>query len=83
MRRSPLTNDVYAATVIRMVSRGRMIFDLPKYVQMAIRLRAIKSGIRTGEVISEAVRLTFPDEVAEASKLAGSRTKPKIRKRQK
>jgi len=57
-----------------------MIFDLPKYVQMAIRLRAIKSDIRTGEVISEAVRLTFPDEVKEATRLLAGSTKPKIRR---
>lgn len=44
----------------------RVIFDLPADVQMAIRLRAIKSGQTTGGVIAEAVALTIPQELEEA-----------------
>lgn len=43
-----------------------MIVELPPEVQMAIRLRAVKAGMTTGEVVAEAVRLTFPADVEEA-----------------
>lgn len=33
----------------------RMIFDVTPEVQMAIRLRAIKAGVTTGEVVTEAI----------------------------
>jgi hypothetical protein len=46
--------------------RKRMIFDLPREIQMAIRLQAIKSGRTTGQVVEEAVRQAFPEEWREA-----------------
>jgi len=45
---------------------GRMILDLPPEVQMAIRLRAAKNRITTGQVVTDAVRAAFPGDVADA-----------------
>lgn len=44
----------------------RMIVELPREVQMAIRLRAVKSGMTTGEVVSEAIQRTFPEELKQS-----------------
>ncbi len=46
--------------------RNRMIVDLPSEVQMAIRLRAVKSATTTGAVVCEAVQLAFAKDVQEA-----------------
>lgn len=46
--------------------RNRMILDIPAEIQMAIRLRAVKSGITTGEVVEAAVIEMFPEDVAQA-----------------
>jgi hypothetical protein len=46
--------------------RNRMIVDLPSEVQMAIRLRAVKSNTTTGNVVCEAVQRAFASDVAEA-----------------
>jgi hypothetical protein len=43
-----------------------MIFDLPPEVQMAIRLRAVKTNRKTAAVISDAVEKAFPKEFSEA-----------------
>ena len=48
------------------IKRSRMILDLPPDVQMAIRLRAVKDGCTTGEVVERAVRQTYPVDVREA-----------------
>jgi len=48
------------------MSRTRMIFDVPREVQMAIRLRAVKAGMTTGDVVAAAIAQAFPDEVREA-----------------
>jgi hypothetical protein len=47
-------------------ARNRMIVDLPSEVQLAIRLRAVKSGTTTGNVVCEAVQSTFANDVEEA-----------------
>jgi hypothetical protein len=46
--------------------RNRMIVDLPSEVQMAIRLRAVKSATTTGAVVCEAVQLAFAKDIEEA-----------------
>lgn len=46
--------------------RKRMIVDLPPEVCMAIKLRAVKSRKTTGQVVAEAIKEAFPDEVSEA-----------------
>jgi hypothetical protein len=46
--------------------RSRMIVDLPADIQMAIRLRAVKTGKTTGEVVAEAICSLFAEDVAEA-----------------
>lgn len=46
--------------------RIRMIVDLPIDVQMAIKLRAVKSNSTTGEVVCEAIQRTFSKDVEEA-----------------
>jgi hypothetical protein len=44
----------------------RMILDLPLDVQMAIRLRAVKSRKTTGQVVSEAIQAVFAHDIEEA-----------------
>lgn len=51
----------------------RMILDLPREIQLTIRLRALKSGTTTGEVVEEAMRLAFPEEIKEAKEIAETR----------
>ncbi len=46
--------------------RNRMIVDLPSEVQLAIRLRAVKSSTTTGAVVCEAVQHTFARDIEEA-----------------
>ena len=46
--------------------RNRMIVDLPYEVQMAIRLRAVKSATTTGDVVCEAVQQVFAKDIEEA-----------------
>jgi len=46
--------------------RNRMIVDVPSDVQMAIRLRAVKSQTTTGAVVCEAVQQVFGKELQEA-----------------
>jgi hypothetical protein len=62
--------------------RTRMIFELPTEVQMAIRLRAVKSDVTTGEVVCEAVKNTFRQDLEDArTALTQNETaKPKQRK---
>ena len=47
---------------------NRMLYELPEEIHMAIRLRAIKDGIKNGEVFRRAMEIAFPDDVAEAKK---------------
>ncbi len=49
--------------------RNRMIVDLPSEVQLAIRLRAVKSSTTTGAVVCEAVHRAFARDVEEAKAL--------------
>ena len=51
-----------------MNNRSRMIVDLPRDVQMSIRLRAVKNGWTTGEVVACAIKQAFPDDIIEARK---------------
>jgi hypothetical protein len=48
------------------IDRARMIVDLPSEVQMAIRLRAVKSNMTTGAVVCLAVQQAFGNDVQEA-----------------
>lgn len=50
------------------MDRTRMIFDVTPDVQMAIKLRAVKTGTTTGEAVAEAIRATFPADIEEARK---------------
>lgn len=43
-----------------------MIFELPPAVQLAIKLRAIKDGKTTGQVVEAAIRIVHPDDWKEA-----------------
>jgi hypothetical protein len=64
--------------------RARMIFDLPSDVQMAIRLRAVKNAMTTGDVVSEAIQQAFGDDLTEArTVLADQRQEAKPTRRQK
>jgi len=55
--------------------RSRMIVDLPTDVQMAIKLRAVKSNMTTGAVVCEAVQKAFLKDVQEARNVLAE-TKP-------
>ena len=46
--------------------RNRMIVDLPPDVQLAIRIKAVKSNTTTGDVVCEAVQQTFSKYIEEA-----------------
>ena len=46
--------------------RNRMIIDLPSEVQMAIKIKAVKSNTTTGAVVSEAMHQTFASFIEEA-----------------
>jgi hypothetical protein len=52
--------------VTERTDRNRMIFALPPEVQLAIRIRATKDGVTTGEVVRRAVLLTWKADVIEA-----------------
>lgn len=43
-----------------------MILGVTPEVQMAIKLRAVKSGCTTGQVVEEAIRSSYPNDVKEA-----------------
>lgn len=49
-----------------MSKRTRVIVELLPEIAMAIRLRAVKNDMRTGDVVTLAVEKLFPDEIAEA-----------------
>jgi hypothetical protein len=51
---------------IPMNARTRMIFDLSAEMQMAIRLKAAKTGKTNADVIYMAMERAFPQEVQEA-----------------
>jgi hypothetical protein len=46
--------------------RGRMIFELPSDVQMAIKIKAVKSNMTTGAVVTEVVKKSLGKYVEEA-----------------
>jgi hypothetical protein len=46
--------------------RIRMMVDLSSDVQMAIKLRAVKSNMTTGAVVCEAVQTAFSKDIQEA-----------------
>jgi hypothetical protein len=48
------------------MKNNRMIFDVSPEVQMAIKLAAVKRGCTTGEVVTEAIRKTFPLDLNQA-----------------
>lgn len=54
-----------------MKQHSRMMFDLPAEIQMAIRLRAAKSRLTTGQVVAQAVSATFAADVREADQNQG------------
>ena len=57
--------------------RNRMILEIPSEVQMAIRLRAVKSNMTTGDVVREAVQHRFGKDIEEArAALAEKEQKP-------
>lgn len=50
-----------------------MIFDLPAEIQLAIRLRALKDRVTTGQVIERVIIECFPREIDEARKIEQER----------
>lgn len=62
-----------------MSDRSRMIFDLPREVQLAIRLTALKLGITTGKVLIRAVELTFPDDLRQAKEILTKKRCPRCK----
>lgn len=61
--------------------RERMIVALPPEIRLAVKLRAIKLKVKTGDVVAEAIRATFPAEIAEAeqNKAAATHEKTSVR----
>jgi len=60
-----------------------MIVDIPSEVQMAIRLRAVKSGVTTGDVVTQAVQQAFCKDLEEARNvLADQKQSKPVAKRQ-
>ncbi len=57
------------------MERSRMIFDLPEYIIKAIRLRAVKNGYTTGDVVQVAIEIAFPEDVEEARREIESKRK--------
>jgi hypothetical protein len=64
-------------------ARNRMILELPSEVQMAIRLRAVKSNATTGEVVCEAIQHRFGRDVEEARAALAEKDQPKSAGRKK
>lgn len=59
-------------------NRTRMIVDVPRDVQMAIKLRAVKNDWTTGDVVVAAIYHTYPVDVREAREELGmEQVKPK------
>jgi hypothetical protein len=50
-----------------------MLLEIPPEIQMAIRLHGIKADKTTGEVVSEAIERTYPEEMKEAKKALESK----------
>jgi hypothetical protein len=46
--------------------RKRMIVDIDKSMQIAIKLQAVKTNRTTGEVVTEAIEKAFPEDIREA-----------------
>jgi len=60
------------------LDRSRMIFELPSDVQMAIRLRAVKEGVTTGDIVCQAITTAYKHDLDEAKTvLAQTRSAPK------
>lgn len=57
-----------------MADRKRMILDLPKIIQMAIKIRAVKRKTTTGAVVQEAIETIFPNDIADAKLAIAERT---------
>jgi hypothetical protein len=55
--------------------RGRMIVDVPNDVQMAIRLAAVKTGATTGDIVTQAVKQAFRDDLREAKRVLAKQAK--------
>lgn len=51
---------------MKKLERIRMILELTVDVQMAIKLRAVKTGKTTGEVVTEAVQSMYSQDVKDA-----------------
>ena len=47
----------------------RMIVEIPKEVQIAIKLVAVKRRITTGRVVTDAITFAFAEDLAEAQKV--------------
>lgn len=64
------------------LTRTRMILDLPMDVQMAIRLRAVKDSITTGDVVRQAIVAKYAKDYEEAqSELAQKQALPDAKSR--
>jgi hypothetical protein len=53
----------------------RMMMELPREIQMAIKIRAAKDETTTGAVVVEAMRQVFAQEVEEAKAALAERKK--------
>lgn len=56
-----------------MAERARLICDLPADVRMAIQLRSVKQRCTIGEVVEQAIRIVFSDDITEAIAVLAAR----------
>lgn len=63
--------------------RIKFFFDTEERIRRAVKLRAVKSGLSTSEVINRAIEASIPAEVkeAETSLLSGEQPKKSTRGR--
>lgn len=47
--------------------RIRMMVEIPPEIRMAIQLRSVKDRVKTGDVVDQAIRIAFGEDVNEAA----------------
>lgn len=60
---------------VRTSDRSRLIVELPTHVQMAIRLRAVKTNTTTGQVVAHLAESSLLEDITEAKAVIAQRAK--------
>jgi hypothetical protein len=64
-----------------MADRPRLIIDCPELIRRAIKLRVWKEDSSISEVVIQAIRKAYPDEIAETERKIEEERKAKGRKK--